>query len=72
MSDISQKANVVGCDKSFYCQTPNKILDICTMKFRMDSLHYALLAILVLLVFYAASTYGVFKEVSTFFTRKGR
>ena len=28
----------------------------------MDALHYALLAVLVLLVFYAASTYGVFKE----------
>ena len=29
---------------------------------RMDALHYALLAVLVLLVFYAASTYGLFKE----------
>ena len=29
---------------------------------RMDALHYALLAVLVLLVFYAASTYGMFKE----------
>ena len=32
------------------------------MKLRMDALHYALLAVLVLLVFYAASTYGLFKE----------
>ena len=32
------------------------------MKLRMDALHYALLAVLVLLVFYAASTYGMFKE----------
>ena len=29
---------------------------------KLDSLHYALLAVLVLLVFYAASTYGLFKE----------
>ena len=29
---------------------------------RMDALHYALLAVLVLLVFYAASTFGLFKE----------
>ena len=28
----------------------------------MDALHYALLAVLVLLVFYAASTFGLFKE----------
>ena len=35
------------------------------MKFRMDALHYALLAVLVLLVFYAASTYGMFKEAET-------
>ena len=28
----------------------------------MDALHYALLAVLVLLIFYAASTYGLFKE----------
>ena len=32
---------------------------------RMDALHYALLAVLVLLVFYAASTYGLFKEAET-------
>ena len=32
---------------------------------RMDALHYALLAVLVLLVFYAASTYGLFKEGAT-------
>ena len=33
------------------------------MKF--NSLHYALLAVLVLLMFYAASTYGLFKEGGT-------
>ena len=32
------------------------------LRMRMDALHYALLAVLVLLVFYAASTYGLFKE----------
>ena len=32
------------------------------MKFRMDSLHYALLAALVLLVLYAARSHGMFKE----------
>ena len=32
------------------------------MKLKIDLLHYALLAVLVLLVFYAASTYGLFKE----------
>ena len=31
-------------------------------RIKMDALHYALLAVLVLLVFYAASSYGVFKE----------
>ena len=34
------------------------------LRMRMDALHYALLAVLVLLVFYAASTYGLFKEGS--------
>ena len=37
---------------------------------RMDALHYALLAVLVLLVFYAASTYGLFKE-GAFDERRG-
>ena len=32
------------------------------MKFRMDALHYALLAALVLLVLYAARSHGMFKE----------
>ena len=32
------------------------------LRMRMDALHYALLAVLVLLVFYAASAYGLFKE----------
>ena len=32
------------------------------LRMRMDALHYALLAVLVLLVFYAASTFGLFKE----------
>ena len=35
------------------------------LRMRMDALHYALLALLVLLVFYAASTYGLFKEGAT-------
>ena len=41
------------------------MLDICIkglLRMRMDALHYALLAVLVLLVFYAASTFGLFKE----------
>ena len=45
-----------------------KILCNCIMgllRMRMDALHYALLAVLVLLVFYAASTYGLFKEAET-------
>ena len=32
------------------------------LRMLMDALHYALLAVLVLLVSYAASTYGLFKE----------
>ena len=35
------------------------------LRMRMDALHYALLAVLVLLVFYAASTYGLVKEGET-------
>ena len=42
-----------------------KIFHNSIMKFRMDALHYALLAVLVLLVFYFASTYGVFKQRET-------
>ena len=45
--------------------TNQKIFHNCIMgllRMRMDALHYALLAVLVLLVFYAASTYGMFKE----------
>ena len=38
------------------------MLDICIMKFRMDSLHYALLAVVVLLVVYA---FGSFRESLT-------
>ena len=42
-----------------------KMLDICIMgllRMRMDALHYALLAALVLLVLYAARSHGMFKE----------
>ena len=35
----------------------NKILDICIMKMKMDSLHYALLAIIVLLAVYCATRF---------------
>ena len=45
--------------KSIYCQTPNKMLNICIMRFRIDALHYALLAVVVLLAVYA---FGSFKE----------
>ena len=41
------------------------MLDICIMgllRMRMDALHYALLAALVLLVLYAARSHGMFKE----------
>ena len=39
------------------------MLDICIMKFRMDALHYALLAVVVLLVVYCGASF--FREAST-------
>ena len=39
-----------------------KILDICIMKLRMDVLHYALLAVVVLLAVYVARGSGLFRE----------
>ena len=35
----------------------NKILDICIMKMKMDSLHYALLAVVVLLAVYSGASF---------------
>ena len=54
---IGARASATG--RALACQTSNLILDICIMKFRMDALHYALLAVVVLLAVYA---FGSFKE----------
>ena len=43
--------NVVGRDKSFLLSN-QKILHYCIIKFRMNALHYALLAIVILLIVY--------------------
>ena len=58
---IGARASATG--RALACQTPNKILDICIMKFRMDSLHYALLAVVVLLAVYCGASF--FREVET-------
>jgi len=44
----------------FHCQTSSKILTYCIMKF--DTLHFALLAVVVLLAVYVARGYGLFRE----------
>ena len=46
--------------ESFLLSNAIKILNICIMKLRMDSLHYALSAVLVLLLVYCGTRF--FKE----------
>ena len=45
-----------------------KMLNICIMKFRMDALHYALLAVLILIAVYCGNTLLRKEEYSSMIT----